>query len=354
MRHVLTAILVLAACADPPLQAESQYVRLHHDGTRTPCNGTLPAIDRFLADLHAELGLAGEPSVVDYYWTDQDLLQDRCARASSGCVQTGSENLYATMLPHTHELVHAAAIPLGEAPSWLAEGLAMTYQGGDDDDLTFGSVDAFALIAIPVNLPSTHYGQAGLWVRHLLDSYGPPAVARFYAELPYLAGPARVADVFERVFGDSLVDVAAEFAERSDGCTLTGMSENLWECGAPTLAWQGDEIVVHRTLDCAQDDAVGPYEGELAALFHTVEIAEPGLYELSFAATLQDDDVTRAGNGLAFASCASTCEVGLYRTMDPGEREVLALRPGLHYLEILGPSTSATQVAFTLRRITSE
>lgn len=353
MRHVLAAILVVTACTDPPLQVESEYVRLHHDGTRTPCNGTLPAIDRFLVDLHGELGIAGAPAPVDYYWTDVDLVQDHCARAGSGCVD-GHGNLYATKFPHTHELVHAAAIPLGEAPSWLAEGLAMTYQGGDDDDITFGSIDAFALIAIPRNLPSTRYGQAGLWVRHLLDNYGAPAVARFYAELPYLAGPARVADVFERVFGDSLVDIAAEFAERSDGCTLTGMSENLWECGAPTLEWQADEIVVHRTLDCAQDDAVGPYEGELTALFNTVDIPEPGLYELSFAATLQDEDIAATGNGLAFARCASTCELGLYRTMNPGERQVLALQRGLHYLELIGPSTSATQVAFTLRRLTPE
>jgi len=354
MRHVLTAILMIAACTDPPLQAESQYVRLHHDGTRTACGGTLPAIDRFLADMHAELGLAGAPDVVDYYWTDQDLVQDRCPRASSGCVESRSGDLYATLFPHTHELVHAAASPLGEAPSWFAEGLAMTYQGGDSDDITFGSIDAFALIAIPVNLPSTHYGQAGLWVRHLLDNYGAREVARFYEELPYLAGASRVADTFERRFGDSLLDVAAEFAERSDGCTLTGMSENLWECGAPTLAWDADEIVVHRTLDCAQDDAVGPYDGDLTALFHTVDIAEAGLYELSFAATLQTEDIAATGNGLAFARCASTCEVGLYRTMNPGDRQVLALQPGLHYLEIVGPSTSATQVAFSLRRRTNE
>ena len=32
MRHVLAAILVLSACTDPPLQVESEYVRLHHDG----------------------------------------------------------------------------------------------------------------------------------------------------------------------------------------------------------------------------------------------------------------------------------------------------------------------------------
>jgi hypothetical protein len=133
MRHVLAAILVLAACGDPPLQEESRYFRLYHDDTRTPCNGTLPAIDRYLVDLHAELGLAAAPEEVDYYWTDEDLLQDRCARASSGCVDSGPRRLYATKFPHTHELVHAAAIPLGEAPSWLAEGLAMTYQGGDGD-----------------------------------------------------------------------------------------------------------------------------------------------------------------------------------------------------------------------------
>jgi hypothetical protein len=161
--------------------------------------------------------------------------------------------------------------------------------------------------------------------------------------------------VFERVFGDSLVDIAAEFAERSDGCTLTGMSENLWECGAPTLEWQADEIVVHRTLDCAQDDAVGPYEGELTALFHTVDIDEPGLYELSFDATLRADDIAATVNGVALGSCASTCEVGLHRTMNPGEREVLALQPGLHYLEVHGPERRRHRRSpFTLRRLTPE
>lgn len=355
MRHVCAAILLLAACGDPPEQAAGAYVTLYHDGTRTPCGGTLPALDRYYADLRAEFGVAPPTAgAVEYYWVDEDIVVDRCPRASSGCVQWPSGRLYATLFPHTHELVHAAAIPLGEAPSWLAEGLAMAYQGGDDDDVTFSHPNALELIAESRALPSALYGDAGAWVRYLVDRFGVAAVTRYYAGLPTLAGERTAILNFEAVFGAPFLDVAVDFRDRFDGCSLTGMSINLWECGAPELAWDGDEIVLHRTLDCAQDDVVGPYDGDLATLFYTVDVPEGGVHELRFAATLHDDDVTAAGNGLALGRCASTCETGLYTILGAGESRVLGLQPGRHYLELQGPAASATQVAVTLRRVRSE
>lgn len=349
------ALTLLTACGDPPLQAEGKFVNLYHDGIRTPCGGTLSALDRFVADLRAEFG-APPPTAgaVEYYWVDEDMVTDRCPRASSGCVQWPSERLYATLFPHTHEVVHAAAIPLGEAPSWLSEGLAMAYQGSDDDDVTFRSPNALELIAEARALPSDLYGDAGAWVRHLVDRFGIAAVARYYAALPRLASARTTFKQFEEVFAVPLLDVALEFRDRFDGCSLTGMSINLWECGAPELPWDGDEIVVHRTLDCAQDDVVGPYDGDLATLFHTVDVAEPGLYELRFTATLHDGDVTASGNGLALARCDSSCELGLFTILAAGDTQILALQPGRHYLELQGPAASATQVAFTLRHIRSE
>lgn len=356
MRHVLTAIpfALVAACGDPPLQEESRYFRLYHDDTRTPCRGTLPALDRYLEDLRAELGLPPPaPQEVEYHWVDEDLLQDRCARASSGCVQWPSDRLYAVWFPHTHEVVHAAANPLGEAPSWLAEGLAMAYQGGDDNGVRFGELDARALVGQSRNLPAGLYGAAGAWVRHLLDRFGAAAVVRFYADLSRLAGAREVDDSFARIFGEPLSVVTNEFRERFDGCSLTGMTKNLWECGADPLAWDGDTLLLHRTVDCAQDDVIGPYDGEIAAVFLTIDIDEPGLFDLRVEATLTDDDVAATTNGVALGSCASTCESNLHVEVSPGDTELLTLSRGRYYLELHAPSAAATQVALSLRRIPS-
>jgi hypothetical protein len=355
MRHVLPAILALAACGDPPLQEESRYFRLYHDDTRTPCRGTLPALDRYLEDLRAELGLPPPaPQEVEYHWVDEDLLQDRCARASSGCVQWPADRLYAVWFPHTHEVVHAAATPLGEAPSWLAEGLAMTYQGGDNDGIRIGRVDAHAIISGSRNLPAGQYIAAGAWVRHLLDRFGAPAVVRFYADLSRLAGEREVGDSFARIFGEPLPLVAAEFRERFDGCRLTGMTRNLWECGADPLEWDGDTLILHRTIDCAQDDVVGPYDGEVAVVFHTIDVDVPGLFDLRVDATHADDDVAAVTNGVALGSCASTCESSLHALVSPGDTELLTLPRGRYYLELHAPSAAATAVAVSLRRITAE
>src|SRR5690606_280255 len=75
--------------------------------------------------------LTGEPWI-DFRWMTRRNLRERnpCGGMPACAV---IRTVYASEIPHEHELVHAAASDLGLAHPFFIEGLAVAFEGGNRD-----------------------------------------------------------------------------------------------------------------------------------------------------------------------------------------------------------------------------
>jgi hypothetical protein len=120
------------------------------------------------------------------------------------------------------------------------------------------------------------------------------------------------------------------------------------ECTAPALEWYDSRLAVFRALDCSQDDAVGPYDGDHLQVLHTLTVREPGSFELRAIAERPDSAVSL--NAVVLTPCAG-CGGGLPIRVYAGERLRADLTAGRYSLRWMGPAAVPTTLGFLLERV---
>lgn len=349
MKWWISALGLMACGGLPEVTDEGVHIRVARDPALVMCGGTLDHMDAFVALLSAEFGTV--PPTGDarytYYWLEPEGFDERtpCPHELPGC--SFDDAVWMTGVPANHELVHAVAWQSGTPRPYFIEGLAVAYEGqvrGSPEDVKWGAAQATIMAS---HSRWVDYLTAGGFVRSVIDAHGAAAFMRFYAKVPFLGSRGRVEREFKNAFGESLDAAAARF-DRDQPCEDTKSTALLVECAAPEIAWDGRRFAEYRTVACEQDDVVGPYGGDTAVVFRTIDVPESGEYEVSlFAESL-------TGEGDAFALYVTPCrscverETEVVSTGSGTERVELAA--GLHSLRLVGPARGEASVGLKLER----
>ncbi|MDC0721951.1 hypothetical protein [Nannocystis bainbridge] len=317
-------------------ETRGRQVEVEADAGLQMCGGTLEHMDRFVEWFAGASGLPlpDEPRI-SYRWMTPEHYARRNPCAGMPACALG-RTVYATEMPHEHELVHAVASDLGLAHPFFVEGLAMAFEGGardarpTDDEPQAGDGDKAAPMSRVLTalrgrslwLPGEYYFVAGAFTRYLIDRFGLDLHLEFYRRTWYADSYRTLARAFRAVFGTTLEQTVVEFeAERAD-CYYSGYRFKTFECEAPELAWDGDRLARSLTLDCEDDTAIGA-AGVNVRTLHSFEVAATGRFRVE----LRDSGAVRATIG----SCGGCERASLVRLLAGEVREV-ELPAGRYFL----------------------
>lgn len=322
------------------------------DDGLTLCGGTLTHMDAFVAQLSDRFGLVaptgGEKILFQWVSSDAYAAATSCPDASFGCFE--GDRIVSMWAPLNHELVHSLAFAYGRPPTFFEEGLAESFQG-------IGVV--YSDFPIEYDIWSTIDAQSGTFVDRtaaaafvttLIARYGVKVFLDLYSALSANSTREEIDQGFRSVLGTSLAESVAEFeAANPPFIDIQDFDAKLMECSAPELTWDGFHLTEFRALDCTQEDAIGPYNGEVLQVLHTITVEKRGDFEINVIAE-RPEGAIGARNAFSLLPCgASGAETRVYA----GERTRLSLSPGRYSLRLLGSSTTVTEIGFTLTRIDS-
>jgi hypothetical protein len=349
-----TCALLLLGCLETA-ETRGRQVEVEADAGLTMCAGTLEHMDRFVERFAEEIGLplTDEPWIEFRWMTPEHYARRNPCGGMPACAVV--RTVYASEMPHEHELVHSAASDLGLAHPFFIEGLAMAFEGGTrdaepTDDEPGAEADGEAGAAPRVLaalrdrslwLPGEYYFLAGAFTRYLIDRFGLRLHLEFYRRTWYADPYRTLAREFRAVFGATLEDVVAEFeAERAD-CHYSAYRFKLLECEAPEVAWDSDRLARYFSLDCDDSAAIGA-AGVSVRTVHAFEVAEAGRFRLE----LRDDAPVQVTIG----SCGG-CERPALARLYAGEVQELELPAGRYFLRAETDASEPVTFGVVMERI---
>lgn len=349
-------LLALMACTLPEPTLFGEHVQIAVDPELTPCGDLVGHMDAYVAWLAGVWGVP-PPSgdeVINYYWLDHAGFAARtiCVADAGGCSIDG--DVYATMAPLDHELVHALALRFGLPPSFFIEGLAVAYQAPPYTTHIDPATAADVLAAFETHefgfLPAELYPLAGAFVAFVIERHGIAKFLAVYSQLRFLDGRGRVSRVFSAVFGESFEEAAAAFErENVRHCGAAGFDIARFECEAPVLAWDGEVLGEFVTLSCDVDGVIGPFDGDTLLLVRTLDVPADGYYELGIVG-----DAIAGGRGTSniveLIHCGR-CEDFTAVTVAGAGPVVHRLSAGRYTVHLYGPAHEASGIGLHVVRV---
>jgi hypothetical protein len=246
---VIVALVGLFGCGDQweppelPIRIVTERFEIAPDFEGEPCAGNVPFMEERLAALEALLGVEVEGKI-RYYWLENT--EHYCPHDTTGCVS--DDVIVSNWGSFAHELVHAAASPLGRASPFLEEGLAVAFQG-TNIAVTDG-VPSELLGDRPstsdIGARSEFYAVAGHFVRFLYEEYGSEKLIRLYRASEYDDSEARLRGLFAEVYGLSFDELEAHYMDAAFDAYPPAFG-----CPEPTLVANGETFVEEVVLECA-------------------------------------------------------------------------------------------------------
>lgn len=316
------------------------------------CGGTLTHMDEFVARLSAEFGIVaptGSERLL-FQWVSPEAYPAvaSCPEVSIGCFHFESGRIVAKEAPLNHEIVHSIASSYGRSLPFFEEGLAEVFQGVDVvHHLSPVSYDVWTTIDADDGILVDRTAAAG-FVATIIARYGLEVFLDIYSALPPHTTVEEIDQVFRSMLGTSLTDSVADFeAANPPFVDAQDFDAKIMECDAPELAWDGFKLTEFRTLDCSQEDAIGPYDGEVVQVMRTINFDKIGDFEINVIAN-HIDRLTQPRSALSLLPCgAAGAETRVYA----GERVRVPLAPGRYSLRLLGSATTVTEIGYTMTRI---
>ncbi len=346
LRHCCALGLATAlACGEEVYRGE--YVKLVVDPELDVCGDLVGHMDRFIAVTAEFLGVEIEGRRFTYEWASPErFAADSPCPDALGCA--GGKRIISSAAPVDHELAHLVTFSFGKAPSFFMEGAAVAFETAaytlTDNIYLPGDADILALLAIDGKLAPENYTLAGAYTRFLIDRHGLALYLEFYTRLERSDLLPQIEAAHSGTFGESLAETAGAFdAERRD-CPRDRFRVKLFECSAPPIAWEGDSLLLRRSLACGEADVVGPFADSTARTYSTLEVATAGFFEISLASDEPGAVAALGGCG----GCEDTSLVLLEANRDPVRRWLPA---GQHYLSFAGDVQVATTMALRLERV---
>lgn len=335
---------VCAGCGLPDVTDPGVHVEVAADPGLRLCGGTVAHMDAFMAAVAGEFGFAAPTGDdrVTYYWLDTEDYYARsdCPVPSQGCAR--GTTAYSYVAPLNHELVHTLADRYGRAPPFFGEGLATAYQGLGLADAWDAGPGAVGRTLEARASSEVDYRVAGAFVRHLVERHGVRDVLRVIDDLPRRVDAARVDRSFREILGASLADSVAGFEAARAACPDRSWTALLLECAAPEVAWDGVWLAEHRTLACDQEDVVGPYFGDMAIVFETVEVDEGGWFDVAA--------IAEGGAARVLLTPCGGCARGTATVAD-GAPSRVRLERGRYSVRLVGPALRDIGLGWSMARV---
>jgi len=311
---------------------EGRHIELHADPSIPVCRSSVDSEDVYVEAVARLLDLPVPD--VRYFLYTSDVSVCSVDKFAADC--TSGTDIYASLWPHEHELVHAAAAPLGRAPAFLAEGLAqgMTSETMLDPDERLHSVPVLDSIAFFAGDAPQHYRVASDFTRYLVKRFGIEPFVTLYRSSLFFDDAITIQQQFQHVMGVPIDSVIADWQTApgvdADHAFPTAISRCLLPPTPPTAPnlWSGTEPV-----DCIGD--FYPRSELLQQNRHTIDVDAPGL--LSLQVTSPAD----ARLPVYFNDCGGD-DPELYQLIDNGRASLslASVLPGRHALQMFQMSTS--------------
>ncbi len=215
------------------------------------CAGTFTFLERRLAMLERETGLARDPHGLVFHWLfRRDEISDHCPESVGAC--TRGRDFYGQLISFGHELVHAHLSRLGRPRVWLVEGMAVMLQDKflDEPDPMMTPSD----LLLGEDARFLDYSSAGAFTAYLRDRYGMANLLDYYEATAGADIDGSVA-TFREVFGDDFSGVETDYL-----ATFPRVAVGMLDCDVPAIE-QADDTWSH-TFDLVCDEAmsIGPQE----------------------------------------------------------------------------------------------
>ena len=247
------------------------------------CAGTFTFLERRLAVVERETGLARDPRGLVFHWIyRRDEIPEHCPELAGACAR--GRDLYGQLISFSHELVHAHLSRLGRPRVWLREGMAVML-----DDKFLDAPD-------PAMTPSDllrdedarylDYSSAGAFTAYLRDRYGMANLLDYY-EATAGADIEGSVTSFREVFGDDFSAVEADYL-----ATFPRVAVGMLDCDVPAIE-QVDDTWSHTfDLVCDEATAIGPQEWiddpQRSLLWSGVTLSAPaGWYSFDLTASAE-------------------------------------------------------------------
>lgn len=358
MRRVLLCA-ALAGCNLPDVQQEGAHVRLAADPGLALCGDVVGHMDRFIALLADELGRpppTGRDRITYYLLRPGDFGERTICVADRGGCSVGGD-VFATAGPADHELVHALTWDDGISAAFFLEGLAVAYEPPlvESDYVDIEPVSPRAIAdAIGARergwLPDDLYFLAGAFTAFLIEKRGVAAYLRVYQRLQLEDGPGLVSRVLAEELGATLPALAAEFDATRRDCPAIAFKRKLVECSAPELAWDGERLAEFRTLDCADADALGPFNAGTLVAHRTLVVPADASYTIAAVGDATGEDGGVA-NVVDLIRCGGCDDFAWAQARAGAAPTTVALTAGTYALRFRGPASAATGVGVRVLRV---
>ena len=341
-RGLATALACGAlACAEADTVHEGEHVTLIVDPAIDACGGMLGHMDRFVTTLADYLGvpLAGEHFTFVWYSEERFAAEAPCGNYAGWCEWGG--DIRSTSAPPDYALARLILARVGSPPPFYAEGARAVFT--PDLDSHVGGYPDYGDVQQLLALGQADPTLAGAFTRFLIDRHGLDAYLVFYASVGYGDSLPEIEAVHAEHFGESLTETSVAFDAERRSCPERSFQFKLVECSAPRIAWDGDSLLLRRSLVCGEDDFVGPFANGLAWNSSTLEVATARTFEISFTAD-ESAWVMLGGCG----GCEDEAAVLLATGREPERRWLPA---GRYYLNLGGNVGVAPTVALRIERV---
>jgi hypothetical protein len=199
----LWAVAILGCVELPPIEYETEHLRIGTDLDGPLCEGTLVALDQQVQVVEEALEFEVEGKLELYVL---EHVGDFCDHVHGGCYDGKKRRAYAMLWAAPHELVHAAAHQVGQGNPLFGEGLATDLTG---EGLRFST--SYPSSNLAVDSSDVSQETAGHFMRWLRSQYS----AREIKEILVQTSPARDSDhakkAFEEVTGDSFEQAQQDY-----------------------------------------------------------------------------------------------------------------------------------------------
>jgi hypothetical protein len=262
-RLALSAHVLVLACDLPPIEYETEHLRIGTDSAEPICEGTLHELDAHVRVVEERLDFRIEDKLELYLFEDGP--SEWCKNDVGGCYHRREKRAYASIEAAGHELVHAALHQnVGFGDAFFDEGLAVDLTGRG---LKFSMTSPASNLGLS-SIDVSQFG-AGHFMRWLRSRYTASEIKDIVVHSVRKRGPNHAKNAFRKATNDEFADVEQLYLETAPEFSAP------FDLVAPFTVAAGDkgwDIVI--SLDCTDIDTQG-FGGEMWRRVR-IEVTEPG------------------------------------------------------------------------------
>lgn len=261
--------LVLMGCGDlPPINYETEYVLIGSDAPL--CGASLREFDEQVRAVEEALDFRVAGKLKLYLF--QGGVAERCGEPATGCYDVAKKQVYSSIEPARHELVHAAVHQISHGDPLFDEGIA--------DDLTKRQL-GFAISPPSSNLGLYPYDVSRITATHFMrwlrTTYSTEQVKNIFIYSTAGRGSNHTRKAFEKATGDSFAEAEQRYYE-----TAPEFYAPLDILPPPLAAPVDGGWDLLAEFDCDAEHTYG-YADEMWRRFR-IEVTTPGIYVFEVAA----------------------------------------------------------------------